>query len=400
MRSVIINLIVLIWSLMMDGYVISENRGIKSGLVYCEIQSWVLPLYSFFTLIGIIIASFQICILTFCCGCRKPEQCLKVRSYVIDIIWAFFKEVPQIIILLDLNLCRDGWFKRSSLAKAIFSICVTLWKLYNMYTFLTTDTNSDDIPIWCRTKRLYYCFPISLMPIWTVNLIVSIMIAVIFINRPRGPGDINIPGAIRTLHVNDIYLYEKYINRSGIYLKWPYNKNVKYYMKLIEIDHVMANYKIKVHLSFGNMINNNNKSAICFERSLFDLTPPRCFSLIDNNTLEIVSTIDVIERKNATFTFIYREQRNQYNIGNIIYSGELSNNNLFLDKLLYFRLKQYNAQNDDDFLMRINNYVNISSINQLYEFYTIGKYLIPIEKEWRYGVGKCKPCVLGPKKDY
>ncbi len=43
MQSVFINLIILIWSLMLDGYFISENRGIKSGLVYCELEGWILP---------------------------------------------------------------------------------------------------------------------------------------------------------------------------------------------------------------------------------------------------------------------------------------------------------------------------------------------------------------------
>ena len=43
MQSVVLNLIILIWSLMLDGYFISENRGIKSGLVYCELEGWILP---------------------------------------------------------------------------------------------------------------------------------------------------------------------------------------------------------------------------------------------------------------------------------------------------------------------------------------------------------------------
>lgn len=45
MQSVFINLIILIWSLLLDGYFISENRGIKSGLVYCELEGWILPTY-------------------------------------------------------------------------------------------------------------------------------------------------------------------------------------------------------------------------------------------------------------------------------------------------------------------------------------------------------------------
>jgi hypothetical protein len=28
---------------MLDGYFINENRGIKSGLVYCELEGWILP---------------------------------------------------------------------------------------------------------------------------------------------------------------------------------------------------------------------------------------------------------------------------------------------------------------------------------------------------------------------
>ena len=43
MQSVFMNLIILVWSLMLDGYFISENRGIKSGLVYCELEGWILP---------------------------------------------------------------------------------------------------------------------------------------------------------------------------------------------------------------------------------------------------------------------------------------------------------------------------------------------------------------------
>lgn len=43
MQSVFLNLLILIWSLLLDGYFISENRGIKSGLVYCELEGWILP---------------------------------------------------------------------------------------------------------------------------------------------------------------------------------------------------------------------------------------------------------------------------------------------------------------------------------------------------------------------
>lgn len=43
LQSVVINLIILIWSLLLDTYFIHENRGIKSGLVYCELEGWILP---------------------------------------------------------------------------------------------------------------------------------------------------------------------------------------------------------------------------------------------------------------------------------------------------------------------------------------------------------------------
>ena len=43
MQSVVMNLLILISSLILDGYFISENRGIKSGLVYCELEGWILP---------------------------------------------------------------------------------------------------------------------------------------------------------------------------------------------------------------------------------------------------------------------------------------------------------------------------------------------------------------------
>lgn len=43
MQSVFINLIILVWSLILDGYFIAENRGIKGGLVYCELEGWILP---------------------------------------------------------------------------------------------------------------------------------------------------------------------------------------------------------------------------------------------------------------------------------------------------------------------------------------------------------------------
>ncbi len=390
MQSVVINLIILIWSLMLDGYFISENRGIKSGLVYCELEGWILPTYSFFTSIGIIIACIQLILLIVCCGCLKAEECLRVRSYTIDLLWAIAKEVPQIIIIFRLNLCRDGWFKMSSLFKAIFSICVTIWKLNNLYTFLRNDVKSEDIPVWCRAKRLYVCFPIFLIPIWLVNLALSIMIAILFIHRHHGEGYIKIPGSIHPLHVHDKYLYTKYIVRSGIYLSWPDDNYENAYMKLAEIDYIMANKRTTVHLVF-------NLPYVCFERSLLDRTPNQCLKLNEETKRFSIVSINEVSQyhenqksQNATFTFRYRPQSNKYNLGQIIYNGKLTPGMLYLNKLLYFRLHQNNAQdNDDDFLYQ--NQTNF------YEFYRINQQLIPIEKAWRYGLGKCRPCLLGPQ---
>jgi hypothetical protein len=44
MKSLIINLIALIWSLILDGYFIIQNRGIRNGLLNCELEGWILPL--------------------------------------------------------------------------------------------------------------------------------------------------------------------------------------------------------------------------------------------------------------------------------------------------------------------------------------------------------------------
>ncbi|CAF1343007.1 unnamed protein product [Adineta steineri] len=390
MQSVVMNLIILVWSLMLDGYFIRENSGIKKGLVYCDLEGWILPAYSFFTSIGIILACVQLILLIFCCGCLKAEECLRVRSYTIDLLWAIAKEVPQIMIIFHVNLCRDGWFKMSSLFKAIFSICVTIWKLYNLYTFLRNDVKSEDIPQWCRAKRLYICFPIFLIPIWLVNLALSIMIAILFIHRHHGEGYIKIPGSIHKLHVQDKYLYTKYIARSGIYLRWPDNNYNDSYMKLAEIDYIMANKKTTVHLVF-------KLPYVCFERSLLDRTPNQCFKLDEHTkTLSIISMNEFSQsytnqkEQNATFTFRYKLQSNKYNLGQINYNGNVSFGSLFLDQLLYFRLHHANAQdNDDDFLYR-------TSVNN-YQFYRNHHQLISIDKAWRYGFGKCRPCVIGPQ---
>lgn len=346
--------------------------------------------YSFFTSVGIVLACIQLILLIVCCGCLKAEECLRVRSYTIDLLWAIAKEIPQIIIIFQLNLCRDGWFKMSSLFKAIFSICVTIWKLYNLYTFLRDDVKSDDIPEWCRAKRLYICFPIFLIPVWLVNLALSIMIAILFIHRHHGAGYIQIPGSIHPLHIHDKYLYTKYIVRSGIYLGWPEEQTENAYMKLAEIDYIMANKKTTVHLAFS-------PPYVCFERSLFDRTPNQCFKLdSQSNSFSIVTMKEFAQyvkthrSQNATFTFQYRLPSNKYNLGQILYNGQVTPGGLYFNKLLYFRLHQSNAPNDDDdFLFRNETYN--------YAFYRVHQQLIPIEQAWRYGLGKCRPCVLGPQ---
>ncbi|UJR22184.1 hypothetical protein I4U23_025248 [Adineta vaga] len=390
MQSVFLNLIILIWSLILDGYFINENRGIKNGLVYGELEGWILPAYSFFTSVGIILACIQLMLLIFCCGCLKAEECLRVRSYTIDLLWAIIKEIPQIMIIFHVNLCRDGWFKMSSLSKAIFSIFVTIWKLYNLYTFLRDDVKSEDIPNWCRAKRLYICFPIFLIPVWLVNLALSIMIAFLFIHRHHGSGNIKIPGSIHQLHIQDKYLYTKYIVRSGIYLRWPDNEHPDSYMKLAEIDYIMANVKTTVHLAF-------KLPYVCFERSLLDRTPNQCFKLNNQtNTLSVVTMNELNQydmrnkEQNASFTFRYKPQSNKYNLGQITYEGSVSTGSLYFDKLLYFRLNHGNAQdNDDDFLYKMSS--------NIYQFYRKHQQLIPIEIAWRYGFGKCVPRILGPE---
>lgn len=294
------------------------------------------------------------------------------------------------MIIFHVNLCRDGWFKMSSLFKAIFSILVTFWKLYNLYTFLRDDVKSEDIPNWCRAKRLYICFPIFLIPVWLVNLALSIMIAILFIHRHHGEGFIQIPGSIHQLYMQDKYLYTKYIVRSGIYLHWPDDKYKESYMKLAEIDYIMANRKAIIHLSF-------KLPYVCFERSLLDRTPNQCFKF--NNQTNQLSVVSINEFKqyhiynkeqNATFTFRYKPQSNKYNLGQITYSGSISSGSLYFDELLYYRLKHANAQdNDNDFLYELSS--------NTYQFYYVHQQLIPIEKAWQYGFGKCRPCILGPQ---
>lgn len=294
------------------------------------------------------------------------------------------------MIIFHLNLCRDGWFKTSSLFKAIFSICITIWKLYNLYTFLRDDVKSDDIPEWCRAKRLYVCFPIFLIPVWLFNLALSIMIAILFVHRHHGGGYIKIPGSIHQLHVHDKYLYTKYIVRSGIYLGWPDENYPHSYMKLAEIDYIMANNKATVQLAF-------KLPYVCFERSLLDRTPNQCFKFDSESNSFLIVTMNEFRQyqgsdpaQNATFTFRYRPHSNKFNLGQILYNGQVTPGVLYLNKLLYFRLHQSNAlDDDDDFLFR--NQTNS------YQFYRVNHQLIPIEKAWRYGLGKCRPCILGPQ---
>lgn len=390
MQSVVLNIIILIWSLTLDAYFIRENRGIRSGLVYCELEGWIMPVYSFFTGIGLILACIQLILLVFCCGCLKAAECLRVRSYTIDLLWAIGKEIPQIMIIFYINLCRDGWFKWSSLIRALFSIGITIWKLYNLYNFLREDVKSEDIPKWCRAKRLYICFPIFLIPVWIFNLILSIMIAIFFIHRHHGSGYIQIPGSIHPLKVQDKYLYTKYIERSGIYLQWPDERLENSYMKLAEIAYIMANKKMKVELSF-------NLPYVCFERSLYDRKPSQCWKLdSQSQTFQTVSNDEYHQygmnhhEQNATFTFDYRPPSNKYNLGQITYNGHITPGKFYFNKLLYFRLhEQYNQINDQDFLYE--------NRNQTYRFYEINRQLITIERAWRYGLGKCRPCILGPQ---
>jgi hypothetical protein len=343
--------------------------------------------YSFFTSIGIIIACIQLTYLI-CCGCSKPKGRLRMLSYTSDLLWAIVKEVPQIIIIFQINLCRDGSFQISSLFKAIFSIVVTIWKLYNLYTFLRDDVRSEDTLECCREKHLYWCFPTILIPIWLVNLALSIMIAVLFFLRHHGEGYIKIPGSIHRLYVHDKYLYTKYIVRSGIYLSWPDNNYENSYMKLAEIDYIMANKKATVHLLF-------NLPYVCFERSLSNRTSNQCFRFHpDKNSLSMVSINEFNHYRgnqkpqNATFTFHYRPQSNKYNLGQIRYNGHVTSGILYLNKLLYFRLHEGNAQ-DDDFLYQ--NQTNI------YEFYRVNQQLIPVVEAWKHGLAKCRPCLLGPR---
>jgi len=336
----------------------------------------------------LILACVQLVLLVLCCGCLKAAECLRVRSYTIDLIWVIAKEIPQISIIFHINLCRDGWFKWSSLIRALFSIGITIWKLYNLYNFLREDVKSTDIPKWCRAKRLYICFPVFLIPVWIVNLALSIMIAVLFIRRHHGPGYIEIPGSIHRLHVHDKYLYTKYIERSGIYLQWPEENFDDSYIKLAEIAYIMANKRMKVRLSF-------NLPYVCFERSLYDREASQCWKFDSpTKTFRMISNNEYQQNgreQNATFTFEYRSPSNQYNLGQIVYKGRITPGQLSFNKLLYFRLHENNVQiNDKDFLYENN-------LNQTYEFYEINRQLIPIERAWRYGLGKCRPCILGPQ---
>lgn len=347
--------------------------------------------YSFFTSLGIVLACIQLILLIVCCGCLKAEECLRVRSYTIDLLWAIAKEVPQIIIIFRLNLCRDGWFKTSSLLKAIFSIFVTLWKLNNLHTFLRNDVQSSDIPNWCRAKRLYVCFPIFLIPVWILNLALSIMIAILFVHRHPHSADITIPGSLKQLHIHDEYLYTKYIVQSGIYISWPEIQYDNSYIKLSEIDYVMANKGGRVHLAF-------KLPYVCFERSWLDRKHQTCFKL--DYTTQSLSHVSINEyhhysgnytEQNATFTFRYKPPSNQYNLGQITYSGHVTIGPLYFKKLLYFRLHKNMVKNDTsrDFFYHVST--------NTYQLYTVDQHLIPIVKAWQYGLGKCRPCELGPK---
>ena len=387
---------------MLDAFFINENRGIKSGLVYCELESWILPAwvslvdhetkfrfsYSFFTSVGILIACIQLVLLIFCCGCLKAEECLRVRSYTIDLFWAIAKEVPQIIIIFHLNLCRDGWFKLSSLFKAIFSILVTIWKLYNLYNFLRNDVKSEDIPLWCRAKRLYICFPIFLIPVWIVNLALSVMIAIFFVHRHRGAADLTITGSIRPLHIHNEYLYDKYIVRSGIYVNWPEEGFSDAFIKLAEIDSIMANTRSRVDLHF-------RLPYVCFQRTTSHEKLHRCYSW--NNQTQYFNQIDEREippsrpTQSFSFNFRYKQPSNIYNLGQITYQGNHTAGSLYLNRLLYFRLHHayHRGEQVDDFLSR--------APSNTFQFYRTDQQLIPIVDAWRHGVGRCRPCVLGPQ---
>ena len=344
--------------------------------------------YSFFTSIGIVIVCIQLTLLIFCCGCLKPKECLRVRSYTIDLCWAIIKEIPQIMIIFHLNLCRDGWFKVSTLLKAIFSILVTLWKLYNLYTFLRQDVSSSDIPKWCRAKHLYMCFPIFLIPVWILNLAVSVMIAILFIHRSHGPGEIIVPGSRYSLHVQDKYLYEKYLTHSGIYVGWPVDHYSSFYMKLAEIDYVMANKNATVHLLF-------HMPYVCFDRKDLLHQSKRCFlwnkqTNLFNNIRDDQLPFGIDQTERFSFTFRYRPPSKKNNLGQIIYQTKHSAVSLYLSRLLYFRLQHAHFRNfADDFLDRTSN--------NSYQFYTTQHQLIPIEQAWRYGLAKCRPCLLGPQ---
>ena len=330
-------------------------------------------------------------LLIICCGCLKAEECLRIRSYTIDLLWAIAKEIPQIMIIFYLNLCRDGWFKISSLLKAIFSIFITIWKLYNLYTFLRKDIKSDEIPNWCRNKRLYMCFPIFLIPVWILNLALSIMIAILFIHRHHNEAYIQIPGSINKLYIHDQYLYDKYIIHSGIYLRWPdHDQYENSYMKLTEVDYVMANRKTIVHLEF-------KLPYVCIERLTLHQKLNQCFKINDKQA--ILSNVSINEFKqynynhsqqNVTFTFRYRSPSSKYNLGKIIYYGQVTIGPLFFDKLLYFRLHHVDIQRyKNDFFYQTNQ--------SHYQLYRIDQQLIPIEIAWRYGLGKCRQCRLGPQ---
>lgn len=289
------------------------------------------------------------------------------------------------MIIFRLNLCRDGWFKSSSLVKAIFSILITLWKLYNLKTFLREDIKSNDIPDWCRAKRFYLIFPIILIPVWVLNLALSIMIAILFIHRSHGAGVVSVAGSTHSLQVPDEYLYQKYIVHSGIYLSWPAENNASLYMKLSEIDYIMANNKVIVRLQI-------HMPYVCFERPYLNYRPYRCYEWNNQTNLlkSVSNSVDMSQSSSFSFTFRYRPPSNKFNLGQIVYQAEHSATSLYLKNLLYFRLHHAHIKStEEDLLDRTSD--------NLFQFYMPGKQLIPIKEAWRHGLAKCFPCVTGPQ---
>jgi hypothetical protein len=353
-----------------------------------EQQTFVYFSYSFFTLIGCCIALVQAAYLCCCRGCCTDKARIRMLSYTCDLSWAIIKEVPQMMIISRIYFCRDGWFQISSLFKAIFSIAVTIWKFYNMYTFLSDDARSEGAPKCCRENHLYLCYPTLLIPIWLGNLGLAITIAALFFLRHQGERYFPILNSPHRLYVHDEYLYTKYIIRSGIYLRWPDDNYENSYIKLADIDYIMANKQTTVNLLF-------NLPYVCFERSLSVRTPYHCFRFhSETKNFSVVSFNEFNQYRtnqnpdHATFIFYYRTPSNKYNLGQIKYLGNLTLQTLYLDKLLYFRLNQIHTHRDD-FLYK-------NPMNS-YQLYDVNQTLIPIVEAWKLGLAKCRPCLLGPQ---